>query len=253
VHSVKEDPRRRGLLVAGTERGVHISFDDGDNWQSLQLNLPVTSMRDFEIYGNDLILATHGRGFWVIDDISSLRQLTDAVAREDAHLFKPADTINFIEGTDNGTPLQKDEPHAENPPNGVMIDYYLKNPSSVPIVIEVLDASGAVVQTFSSDPNAQQAPTSGGPGAGRQTPGIPRVSPLWQTTPELPSAAAGMHRVTWNALRPRPRGAPPPEEGGPLDRHYTGDFTAKLTVNGKSYTQPFTVKPDPRGRGFTSG
>ena len=243
VHSVKEDPRRRGLLVAGTERGVHLSFDDGDNWQSFQLNLPVTSMRDFEIYGNDLILATHGRGFWVIDDISSLRQLSDAVAREDAHLFKPAETINFIEGTDNGTPLQKDEPHADNPPSGVVIDYYLKSASSTPVVIEILDASGAVVQALSSDPNAQHAPASG---AATQPTGIPRVSPLWQSRPELPSAAAGMHRVTWNALRPRPRGAPPPDEGGPLDRHYVGDFTARLTVNGKSYTQPFTVKPDPR-------
>jgi photosystem II stability/assembly factor-like uncharacterized protein len=243
VHSVREDPRRRGLLVAGTERGVHISFDDGDNWQSLQLNLPVTSMRDFEIYGNDLILATHGRGFWVIDDISSLRQLSDAVAREDAHLFKPSDTINFVEGTDNGTPLQKDEPHAENPPGGVMIDYYLKSASSAPVVIEILDASGAVVQTLSSDPNTQRAPASG---AGTQPPGIARVSSLWQTRPELPSAAAGMHRAVWNALRPRPRGAPPADEGGPLDRHYVGDFTARLTVNGKSYVQPFTVKPDPR-------
>jgi hypothetical protein len=243
VHSVKEDPRRRGLLVAGTERGVHISFDDGDNWQSLQLNLPVTSTRDFEIYGNDLIVATHGRGFWVIDDISSLRQLSDAIAREDAHLFKPADTINFIEGTDNGTPLQKDEPHAENPPTGVVIDYYLKSASSSPVVIEILDASGAVAQTLSSDPKAQRA--AGGAAATQPT-GIPRISPLWQTRAELPSASAGMHRVTWDALRPRPRGAPPLEEGGPLDRHYVGDFTAKLTVNGRSYTQSFTVKPDPR-------
>jgi hypothetical protein len=200
-------------------------------------------MRDFEIYGNDLILATHGRGFWVIDDISSLRQLSDAVAREDAHLFKPADTINFIDGTDNGTPLQKDEPHAENPPSGVVIDYYLKNASSTAVVIEILDASGAVVETLSSDPKARAA--TGGVTAAQPT-AIARVSPLWQTRPELPSTAAGMHRVTWNALRPRPRGAPPPDEGGPLDRHYVGDFTAKLTVNGKSYSQPFTLKPDPR-------
>jgi hypothetical protein len=203
----------------------------------------VTSMRDFQIYGNDLIVATHGRGFWVIDDISPLRQLSDAVAREDAHLFKPADTINFIEGTDNGTPLQKDEPHAENPPGGVVIDYYLKSAPSTAVVLEILDANGAVVQTLSSDPNAQRAAAGGAP---TQPAGIARVSPLWQTRPELPSTAAGMHRVTWNALRPRPRGTPPPEEGGPMDRHYVGDFTAKLTVNGKSYTQPFTVKPDPR-------
>ena len=93
VHVVKEDPVRRGLLFAGTERGVFVSFDDGDNWQSLQLNLPVTSMRDFELYGNDLIVATHGRGFWVIDDISPLRQASDEIANRDAYLFKPADAI----------------------------------------------------------------------------------------------------------------------------------------------------------------
>jgi hypothetical protein len=252
VHSVKEDPARRGLLVAGTERGAHISFDDGDNWQSLQLNLPVTSMRDFEIYGNDLILATHGRGFWVIDDISPLRQLSDAVTREDAYLFKPADTINFVEGTDNGTPLQKDEPHAENPPAGVNIDYYLKRNATTPVVIQIVDATGAVVQTMSSDPNAQ--PRQGNPGApALATAGIARVSPLWQSRPELPSTSSGMHRVVWNALRPRPPGAAPADEGGPLDRHYIGNFSAKLTVNGKTYSQPFTVKPDPRSSGQPSG
>jgi photosystem II stability/assembly factor-like uncharacterized protein len=245
VHSVKEDPSRRGLLVAGTERGAHISFDDGDNWQSLQLNLPVTSMRDFEIYGNDLIVATHGRGFWVIDDISSLRQLSDAVVRDDAYLFKPSDTINFIEGTDNGTPLQKDEPHGENPPNGVMIDYYLKRAATMPVVIEIVDGSGAVIQKFTSDSNAQ-TPAAGRGAGGRALAGIPRVSPLWQTPPVLPSTRAGMHRVTWNPVRPRPRGAPAADEGGPLDRHYIGNFSARLTVNGKTFTQTFTVKPDPR-------
>jgi hypothetical protein len=245
VHSVKEDPRRRGLLVAGTERGVHISFDDGDNWQSLQLNIPVTSMRDFEIYGNDLIVATHGRGFWIIDDISSLRQLGDAVTRGDAYLFKPADTINFIEGTDNGTPLQKDEAHADNPPNGAMIDYYLKRAATTPVTIEIVDANGLLVQTFSSDPNAQRPPAGRG-GGGVPSAGLPRVSPLWQTRPEPLAASAGMHRVAWNPVRQRPRGAPPPDEGGPLDTRYVGNFTARLTVNGKVYTQPFTVKPDPR-------
>jgi len=246
VHTVKEDPRRRGLLVAGTERGVHLSFDDGDNWQSLQLNMPVTSMRDFEIYGNDLIVATHGRGFWIIDDISSLRQLSDAVRSGDAYLFKPSDAINFIEGTDNGTPLQKDEPQAENPPNGALIDYYLKRGATTPVTIEIVDASGAVVQTFSSDPAAQRPPA--GRGGGAQAAGIPRVSPLWQTPPQPLATSAGMHRVAWNPLRQRPRGAPPPDEGGPLDTRYVGNFTARLTVNGKTYTQSFTVKPDPRRR-----
>src|SRR5258708_21366179 len=166
------------------------------------------------------------------------------VSRGHVGFFEPADTINFIEGSDNGTPLQKDEPHAENPPSGVMIDYYLKKPASTPVVIEIVDASGAVLQTLSSDPNAQRPATAAG--GATQPAGLPRVSPLWQRQPELPAAGAGMHRVTWNPLRQRPRGAPPPDEGGPLDRRYVGDFSARLTVNGKTYTQPFVVKPDPR-------
>jgi photosystem II stability/assembly factor-like uncharacterized protein len=242
VHVVKEDPQRRGLLVAGTERGIHVSFDDGDNWHQLQLNMPVTSMRDFQFYGTDLIVATHGRGFWIIDDISALRQLSDAVTRDDAYLFKPADAINYVEGTDNGTPLQKDEPQAENPPNGAAIDYYLKRAATTPVTIDILDDSGKVIRTFSSDPNAQ--PAGGGQRAQQQ--GLARVSPLWQTNPALPPTSAGMHRVVWNPIRERPRGAPPADEGGPLDRRYAGNFTARLTVNGKSYAQPFTVKPDPR-------
>ena len=119
MQTVKEDPKRRGLLVAGTELGVFVSFNDGDDWQSLQLNLPPTSMRDLAFHDNDLIVATHGRGFWVLDDISALRQAAD-VAAADALLFKPADAIILPPGTDDGTPTQKDEPEAENPPTGAI-------------------------------------------------------------------------------------------------------------------------------------
>ena len=247
VHVVREDPVRRGLLFAGTERTIQISCDDGDTWQPFNLNMPVTSMRDFEFYGSDLIVATHGRGFWIIDDISPLRQLTGAVASADAFLFKPADAINIVESSDNGTPLQKDEPHAENPPSGPVIDYYLRRNASGVVTLEVLDASGAVVQTFSSDPNAQRgAGRAAAPGQQPSANTLPRVSPLWITTPQPLSTVAGMHRVAWNAVRPRPRGAPPPDEGGPLDRYFTGNFTARLTVNEQTYTQPFVLKPDPR-------
>ncbi|HEX9367717.1 MAG TPA: hypothetical protein VF921_13895, partial [Vicinamibacterales bacterium] len=152
VHVVKEDPVRRGLLFAGTERGAYVSFDEGDNWQSLQLNLPVTSVRDFEVYGNDLIVGTHGRGIWVIDDISPLRQLNAAVARGDAYLFKPADAINAIQGGDNGTPTQHDEPQALNPPNGAAIDYYLKTAGAGTVTLEIQDAGGACLAMFSNDP-----------------------------------------------------------------------------------------------------
>ena len=142
-----------------------MSFDDGDNWQSLQLNLPTTSVRDFEVYGNDLVVGTHGRGFWVIDDIGPLRQITDTVARADAYLFKPADAVNVLQGSDNGTPTQKDEPQAANPPNGASIDYYLKTAATGPVTIEIQDAAGGCLALFASDPAS--APACAGAAAGR--------------------------------------------------------------------------------------
>jgi photosystem II stability/assembly factor-like uncharacterized protein len=247
VHVVKEDPKRQGLLFAGTERGAFMSLNDGDTWEPLQLNLPVTSVRDFEIYENDLIVATHGRGFWVIDDISPLRQVTDAVLKADAFLFKPADAINVIQGSDNGTPLQKDEPQALNPPDGAYIDYYLRQDVTGPVTLEILDAAGTVLRTFSTEPGAQ--PTAPAGRGGRGSGGIPNTSALWRPTPEPFSASAGMHRVVWlpvaaNAGGGRGRGGGRGGGGTPL----AGTFTAKLTANGRSYTQTFLVKPDPRGR-----
>ena len=239
VHSIKEDPQRRGLLVCGTERGAFLSFDDGDSWQPLQLNLPVTSVRDFEFYENDLVVATHGRGFWVIDDISALRQATDDVAKADVYLFKPADAINVQQGGDNGTPLQKDEPQAPNPPNAAYIDYYLRAPSTEPVTVEVLDSAGAVVATYSSDPTRQPQPAGRGFGGGRPG-GIPNTSPLWRQPPEPMSAAAGMHRVAWNLSPAGGFGAR--AETPPI----VGSYTVRLTAGGRTLTQPITVRPDPR-------
>ena len=251
VHVVKEDPTRRGLLFAGTERGAYVSFDDGDTWGPLQLNLPVTSVRDFEVYGNDLIVATHGRGFWVIDDISPLRQVNGEVARSDAYLFKPADAINMVQGSDNGTPTQKDEPQAQNPPNGATIDYYLKDAAAGPVSIEILDARGACLAIFTNAPAADSGcGGAGGRGAaggrgGRAGGGggIPNTSPLWRPAPEPFSTAAGMHRVTWSPGGSG-RGFGGGRGGGAAAP--TGTFTARLTVNGQTYTQTFAVKADPR-------
>jgi photosystem II stability/assembly factor-like uncharacterized protein len=244
VHAIKEDPMRQGLLVAGTERGVFISFDDGDNWQTLQLNLPVTSMRDFEFYNNDLIVATHGRGFWVIDDISSLRQVNDTVIKSDAYLFKPADATLYNQGQDNGTPLQKDEPQASNPANGAMIDYYLKSDATGPVTLEIMDATGTVRQAFTTDPASAAVGGGGraGFGGGRGG-GIPNTSALWRQPPEPFSGRAGMHRVTWNPNGGGGRG----RGGGGVSVPLPATYTAKLSVNGQSYTQSFAVRPDPRG------
>jgi photosystem II stability/assembly factor-like uncharacterized protein len=249
VHVVREDPKRKGLLFAGSERGMFVSFDDGDNWQSLALNIPVTSMRDIQVYQNDLIVATHGRGFWVIDDISPLRQINAVVLSSDAYLFKPADTVDMIPTDDNGTPLQKDEPHAPNPPDGIAIDYYLKK-ARTPVTLEILDSTGKTIKTFSTNPS-QEPPRRARGGSGG---GLPRVSPLWQTTPEPFSGAAGMHRVVWEPLIPPPPRAPGATGGfgGSPGTRVNGTFTARLTTNGKSLKQTFSVAPDPRSRS-TSG
>ena len=245
VHVVKEDAVRKGLLFAGTERGAFVSFDDGDNWQSLQLNLPVTSVRDFEVYQNDLIVGTHGRGFWVIDDISPLRQATDEIAQRDAYLFKPADAVLFNQGSDNGTPTQKDEPQAQNAPNGATIDYYLKSAITGPVSIEILDSRGTCLAVFTNAPQADSSCAAGGRGAGRgaggrgATGGVPNTSILWRPTPEPFSVDAGMHRIVWT-----PGGGGRGFGGGrgtatPVP---TGTFTAKLTVNGQTQTQTFSLK-----------
>lgn len=245
VHVVKEDPQRKGLLFAGTERGAYLSLDDGDHWQPLQLNLPVTSVRDFQVYGNDLIVATHGRGFWVIDDITPLRQLNETILAGDAHLFKPADAVNVIQGGGNGTPFQRDEARTDNPPDGAYIYYYLKAAAAGPVTLEILDSGGKTVETMSSA--APPAPAGGGPGGQAGGGGIPNTSALWRLAPVPFATTAGLHRVVWRpVVRPqRGGGGGGGIFGGPVTP-LTGTFTAKLTVNGQSYTQTFVVKPDPR-------
>jgi photosystem II stability/assembly factor-like uncharacterized protein len=245
MQTIKEDPVRRGLLFAGTELGVFVSFDDGDHWQSLQMNLPPVSVRDLVIHEDDLVVGTHGRGFWVLDDITALRQLSDEIMTSAAYLFRPADTYNLPPGSENGTPQPRDEPLAENPPYGAIIDYYLKSNANGAVTLEILDPSGAVVRRYSSedrtppvDPNTLNIPAS------------------WVRTPEPLSAAAGVHRWVWD-LRPTP---PPPRGagggggggggifGGRGATMLPGTYTVRLTAGGKSYTQPLRLKPDPRAK-----
>jgi photosystem II stability/assembly factor-like uncharacterized protein len=242
VHNVTEDPERQGLLFAGTERGAFVSFDDGDHWQPLQLNLPVTSVRDFEVYDDDLVVATHGRGFWVIDDITALRQIDDAVVGSDFHLFRPADTILVDQGGDDGTPVQKDEPQAPNPPDGVYVDYYLARDAAGAVKLEILAEDGTVLETF-----PPESPAQGG-GRGGQGQGIPRTSALWRPEPDPFHTDAGMHRAVWTPYTGGRRGFGGGGRGGPQRPVVTlpGTFTARLTVNGKSMRQTFAVRPDPR-------
>jgi len=273
TQTVKEDPLKRGLLFAGTELGVYVSFNDGDSWQSLKLNLPPASMRDFAIHGDDLIVATHGRGFWVLDDITALRQIDNTVANSSAFLFKPADAINMPPGSENGTPLPKDEPFAENPPNGAMIDYYLKADATGPVILEIFDSAGQSLRKYSSDDRTPP-----------RNPDTLNVPAIWMPVPEPLSATAGMHRWVWD-LRGAPAGGGRAgggagagaagagaagggaaggagrgavgggggggggfggggRGGGPSVQ--PGTYQVKLTVNGQTYTQPLKLTPDPR-------
>jgi len=245
VQTVKEDPVERGLLFTGTERAVFVSFDDGANWQSLQSNLPPASMRDLDVQGDDLIVATHGRGFWVIDDMTALRQFRDVAADANAFLFRPADAILLTPGSDNGTPMPKDEPLAENPPFGAMIDYYLRSNASGSVKIEILDPGGTVIRTYATD----DKPTP----VNVDTLNIPAY---WVHQPEVLSGAAGMHRWIWDlrpTAPPRPAGAGGGGGGGfgrggaPLV--LPGIYTVVLSVNGTVYHQPLVVKADPRTLG----
>ncbi len=247
VDTVREDPVRKGLLFAGTENSVWVSFDDGDHWQSLQLNLPHTSMRDLWIHESDLIVATHGRSFWILDDISPLREASASLAAADAHLFTPAHAYRVQRDTYTDTPLPPDEPTAANPPDGAIIDYYLAHASSAPVTLEILDAHGQLVRKFSSadKPEATEAELK------------KQLIPLYWLRPfRSLSTEAGMHRWVWDLHYPAPvstrhdypisaiPGDTPRYPLGPTA--LPGSYTARLTANGKSYTAPFTVKMDPR-------
>ncbi len=247
VDTVREDPVRKGLLFAGTENAVWVSFDDGDHWQSLQLNLPHTSMRDLWIQHDDLIVATHGRAFWILDDITPLREATAALAAADAHLFTPAPAYRIQRDTYTDTPLPPDEPTAANPPDGAIIDYYLGHADSAPVTLEILDARGRLVRKFSSTdkPDVAEAELK------------KQLIPLYWLRPfRSLSTDAGMHRWVWDLHYPAPDstrhdypisaipGDTPRYPLGPTA--LPGSYTARLTANGKSYTATFTVKMDPR-------
>ncbi len=253
VNTVREDPVRKGLLSAGTENAVWVSFDDGDHWQTLQLNLPHTSMRDLWIHDDDLIVATHGRSFWILDNITPLRQITEAVAHSGAYLFQPAPADRVRRDTNTDTPLPPDEPAGQNPPDGAILDYFLSAPG--PVALEILDSRGKVVRRYSSadPPEPTQAELE-------KTSEIPLY---WVRMPKTPSAAEGMHRWVWDLHYPPPQSGRHeyPISAIPHDTPRTplgpsalpGEYTVRLTANGHSYTARLTVRMDPRVKTPLSG
>jgi len=247
VDTVREDPAAKGLLFAGTENGVWVSFDDGDHWQSLQLNLPHTSMRDLWIHNDDLLVGTHGRSFWVLDDITPLRQLA-AAANAAVYLFKPSSAYRVRRDTYTDTPLPPDEPAAQNPPDGAVIDYVLGEGAAGPVTLEILDAGGKRIRRFSS----QDKPAFTLESLGKTL----TIPTYWVRMPRTLSSAPGMHRWIWDLRETPPKSSAynypisavphdtPREPGGPSV--LPGEYTIRLTAGGKTLTAPLTVMMDPR-------
>ncbi len=247
VRVVRPDPKKAGLLFAGTESGMHVSFDDGDHWQSVQRNLPNSPVRDLTVKDNDLIIATHGRGLWILDDIAMLRQLTPAVAAERAHLFEPGVAIRTRRNVGANTPLPPEIPHALNPADGVAIDYWLATAPTGEITLDVLDAAGTIVRHLSSTTSAAVDEASKPP------------HPNFWIAPATPmSARAGTNRVYWDLRHDAPPafthsfeinanpGLTPTSPEGALAP--PGVYTLRLTVDGARYTRTVSVRNDPRSR-----
>ena len=247
VNAVREDTVRRGLLFAATEKAVWVSLDDGDHWSSLQLNLPHTSMRDLAVHDHDLIVATHGRAFWILDDISPLREFSPKLASSEATLLEPEPAVRVRRSTGTDTPIQPDEPAGQNPPDGAIIDYYLNKDAGRPVIIEVLDAAGSVVTHVSSADPPQFSPEQ-----------IERelIPQYWIRKLVPPARTAGMHRWVWDlhytAPRSLQRGFPisavpddtPQEPLGPIAA--PGTYQVRLSIGAHQWRAPLTVLPDPR-------
>ncbi len=244
VKVVREDPTRKGLLYAGTETGPFVSFDDGDHWGTLQQNLPTVSVRDMVVHGDDLVAATYGRAFWILDDLSPLRQINEKVANSKVHLFQPATAIRLRNDMNQDTPLPPEMPAGDNPPTGAILDYYFKTPPSGDVTIAIYDQSGQLVRQLSSKPE---------PVRSEEPPPVPNYW-LYHPTP-LPKNA-GMNRYVWDLRYPAPDAV---RHTYPISALYErthaepqgpfvlpGKYEVRMTVDGKAYKQSLTVEMDPR-------
>jgi photosystem II stability/assembly factor-like uncharacterized protein len=236
INTVREDPTRKGLLFAGSERAVYVSFDDGENWQSLRLNMPATSIRDLVIKDDDIVIGTHGRGFWILDNMSALRQQLTTI------LFKPQTALRVRWNNYTDTPTPQEEPAGQNPPDGAMIDYYLPKNTTGEVIVEVFDSANKSIRKFSSNDKPYAVPDL-------------NIPLYWIRPQQILSNQAGSQRFVWD-LHYKPLDVPPtfpisatyqntaPDATSPWVM--TGNYTVKLTANGKTYSQPLTIKIDPR-------
>ena len=243
INVVREDPFRKGLLYAGSENAVYVSFDEGEHWQSLRLNMPPTSVRDLVIKDDDLVIGTHGRGFWILDDLTPLRQLNEKTASSTAILYKPQQALRIRWNMNPDTPIPQEEAAGQNPPDGAVIDYFLKEDAKGEVTLEILDAAGKSIRKYSSNDKPYEV-------------GPVNIPLYWIRPQQILSAQAGSHRFLWDLHYNPLEGEAPnypisatymntdPEPTSPWAM--PGNYTAKLTVNGAVYTQSFSVKMDPR-------
>jgi photosystem II stability/assembly factor-like uncharacterized protein len=244
VKVVREDPERKGLLYAGTETGAFVSFDDGEQWGTLRQNMPTVSVRDMVVHGDDLVAATYGRAFWILDDLSPLRQINDQIAKSNVHLFQPATAIRLRNDMNLDTPLPPEMPAGDNPPTGAVLDYYFKSAPSSEVTVAIYDQKGQLVRQLSSTPAVVRP---------EEPPPVPNYW-LYHPTP-LPKNA-GMNRYVWDLRYPSPDAI---QHMYPISALYEsthaepqgpfvvpGKYEVRLTVDGKTYRQPLTVEMDPR-------
>jgi photosystem II stability/assembly factor-like uncharacterized protein len=259
VRSVREDPVSPGLLFAATEMGAWVSFDRGGHWQSLQLNLPNTVVSDLTIHDEDLVASTYGRSLWILDDLEPLRQISEATGAgaSGVYLYKPEPALRVRWSNDQDTPLPPEVPRGENPPEGAIIDYYLKEPARGPVTLGIYDAAGHLVREYSSTPPPPDSTA------------MANVPDYWFAPPTVLSTSAGMHRMAWDLRYPFPKSINYGYFGGVLDyTEYTltwhaivgatprvqpvgpiaipGTYEVRLSVNGHDYTRALTLKNDPR-------
>jgi photosystem II stability/assembly factor-like uncharacterized protein len=251
VRAVREDPSYKGLLFAATELGVYVSLNDGLSWQSLQLNMPVAPVHDLVINDKDLVIATHGRSFWILDDISPLRELNKALTASASHLFTPAPAIRMRPNVNTDTPLSPEVPAGENSPPGAILYYYLRSSAQNEVTIDILNAEERVVRRYSSNDRL----TLPDP----KTVAFPMY---WFKPPEKLATNPGLHRWVWNLRYPNPT-VPTPEysmatafgQNTPTEPEgpqvLPGTYQVRLTVDGKSVTQKLSVSMDPRVKAST--
>ena len=241
INVVKEDPIRKGLLFAGSERAVYVSFDDGANWQSLRLNMPATSIRDLVIKDDDLVIGTHGRSFWILDDITPLRQLTNQLVTKSTIFYKPQTAMRVRWSSYPDTPLPQEEPAGQNPPDGAIINYYPAT-DATNVKLQIVDGLGNVIRTYASGDTLYTIPEN-------------NVPPYWIRPQQLLSAKAGAHRFTWD-MHQQPLNIPATYPIGAVYMNTAPDptspwvmqgvYTLRLTVDGKVMNQSMVVNMDPR-------